>query len=131
MLPFHMMWIVWRTRNKVIFEDERRNVYSIVCQIITAVQHLSILPVKRKKSVRILGKPPQMIYPCGFIDGASNCTVVGAGFCIYINDYHHMEFSLGVGHGTNTKAKLLSLWAILLTSHMMGIPLPRYMVILL
>ena len=36
-----------------------------------------------------------------------------------------MEFLLGVGHGTNTKAELLSLWAILLTSHMMGIPLTQ------
>ena len=34
-----------------------------------------------------------------------------------------MEFSLGVGQGTNTKAELLSLWALLLTSQMMGIPL--------
>ena len=29
----------------------------------------------------------------------------------------------GVGQGTNTKAELLSLWALLLTSQMMGIPL--------
>ena len=38
---------------------------------------------------------------------------------------HHLEFMLGVGHGTNTKAELLSLWAVLLTSHMMGIPLSQ------
>ena len=31
----------------------------------------------------------------------------------------------GVGHGTNTKAELLSLWAILLISHMMGIPMTQ------
>ena len=36
-----------------------------------------------------------------------------------------MEFKLGVGNGTNTKAELLSLWAILHTSHMMGIPLTQ------
>ena len=34
-----------------------------------------------------------------------------------------MEFSLGVGYGTNTKAELLSLWALLFSSHMMGTPL--------
>ena len=89
------------------------------------MQPLTILPVKRIKSARNLGQPPPMNYPCGFIDGASNCRVAGVGFCIYINDGHHMEFSLGVGHGTNTKAELLSLWAILLTSHMMGIPITQ------
>ena len=36
-----------------------------------------------------------------------------------------MEFSLGVGYGTNTKAELLTLWALLLTSHMMGIPMTQ------
>ena len=66
-----------------------------------------------------------MIYPCGFIDGASSCKTVGAGFCIHINDCHHLEFMLGLGYGTNTKAELLSLWAILRTSHMMGIPLTQ------
>ena len=45
----------------------------------------------------------------------------GAGYCIFINASHHLEFSLGVGHGTNTKAELLSLWALLLSSQMMGI----------
>ena len=77
---------------------------------------------KKKKSDRILGKSPPMIFPCGYIDGASNCKAAGAGFFIFLNDCHHLEFMLGVGHGTNTKAELLSLWAILYTSQMMGIP---------
>ena len=64
-----------------------------------------------------------MIYPCGFMDGASKCMTAGAGFCIFINETHRLEFSLGVGHGTNTKAELLSLSALLLSSQMMGIPL--------
>ena len=66
---------------------------------------------------------PVLFYPCGFMDGASKCMTAGAGFCIYLNETHRLEFSLGVGHGTNTKAELLSLWALLLTSQMMGIPL--------
>lgn len=61
-----------------------------------------------------------MYYPCGFMDGASKCTRAGAGYCIFINETHRLEFSLGVGHGTNTKAELLSLWALLLSSQMMG-----------
>ena len=51
--------------------------------------------------------------------------IAGAGIVIYISDSHFLEFSLGVGHGTNTKAELLSLWALLHLSHMMGIPLAQ------
>ena len=49
--------------------------------------------------------------------------IAGVGYCIFLNDSHYLEFSLGVGYGTNTKAELLSLWVLLLSSHMMGIPL--------
>ena len=124
-LPFYMMWTLWKVRNKMIFEDEKRNIFSIVYQVISAVQHLSTLPVKKKKSGRVLGNSPPLIFPCGFIDGASKCMDAGAGFCIYISKYHHLEFMMGVGQGTNTKAELLSLWAILLISQMMGIPLSQ------
>ena len=64
-----------------------------------------------------------MIYPYGFMDGASSCMIAGVGYCIFLNESHHLEFSLGVGYGTNTKAELLNLWALLLSSQMMGIPL--------
>ena len=66
-----------------------------------------------------------MSFPCGFFDGACNNRIAGAGLCIYLNDSHYLELSLGVGHGTNTKAELLSLWALLHLSHMMGIPLAQ------
>ena len=109
----------------IIFEEKRRSIYSIICLIISAVQPLNIMPARRIKHIRKVGQPPPLIYPCGFIDGASKCQLAGVGYCIYINDGHHMEFSLGVGQGTNTKAELLSLWAILFTSHMMGIPMTQ------
>ena len=64
-----------------------------------------------------------MIYPCGFMDAASSSMIAGVGYYIFLNESHYLEFSLGVGYGTNTKAELLNLWALLLTSQMMGIPL--------
>ena len=64
-----------------------------------------------------------MVFPCGYMDGASRCMIAGVGFCIFLNETHYLEFLLGVEHGTNTKAELLSLWALLLTYQMMGIPL--------
>ena len=47
----------------------------------------------------------------------------GAGLCIFLNSTHFLEFTVGVGYGTNTKEELLSLWALLQISHMMRIPL--------
>ena len=118
-----MMWIIWKVRNLDIFEGKRRNIFSIVQQIITTVQALHSWTVTEKIRSRKLGKPPCNVYPCSFIDGASNCMIAGVGYCIFLNDSHYMEFSLGVGYGTNTKAELLNLWALLLSSQMMGIPL--------
>ena len=66
-----------------------------------------------------------MIYPCGFFDGASTSSAAGIGYCLHINENHRLEFALGVGHGSNTKAELLGLWAVLHTSQIMGIPLAR------
>ena len=81
--------------------------------------------VSKKGHSRHIGSPLVKFFPCGFIDGASNNRIVGAGICIFLNDSHFLEFSLGVGYGTNTKAELLSLWALLHISHMMGIPLAQ------
>lgn len=47
------------------------------------------------------------------------------GYCIFLNENHRLEFALGVGQGSNSKAELLGLWAVLHSSQMMGIPLAR------
>ena len=57
-----------------------------------------------------------MIYPCGFFDGASTTNAAGVGYSLYLNESHSFEFVLGVGNGTNTKAELLGIWALLLSS---------------
>ena len=64
-----------------------------------------------------------MYFPCGFFDGASANKTTGVDYSLYLNESHHFEFALGVGYGSNIKAELLSLWALLLSSQMMGIPL--------
>ena len=52
-----------------------------------------------------------MIFPCGFFDGASTSSVAGIGYSLFFNENHHLDFALGVGYGSNTKAELLGLWA--------------------
>ena len=64
-----------------------------------------------------------MTFPCGHFDGASTTSAVGIGFSLFLNENHHLDFVLGVRNGSNTKAELLGLWALLHSSQMMGIPL--------
>ena len=77
-IPFHMLWIIWKARNRAIFEGKKRNVHSIVQQISYHVQTYSSLPDKVKK-LRKIGDPPCMYFPCVFFDGASVNKSAGVG----------------------------------------------------
>ena len=55
--------------------------------------------------------------------GASANHVGGVGYYLHLNESHSFKFALGLGNSTNTKAELVGLWALMLTSQMMGIPL--------
>ena len=78
---------------------------------------------RKLKISRQTGTRPRMIFPCGFFYGASTSSAVGIGYSLFFNENHHLDFALGVGYGSNTKAELLGLWDLLLSSQMMGIPL--------
>ena len=69
-----------------------------------------------------MGHGPKLVYPCGFFDGASTKNIGGIGFCLYLNESHSFDFAMGARLCTNTKAELVGLWALLLTTQMMGIP---------
>ena len=58
-----------------------------------------------------------------FFDGSFVKKTVGVGYNIHLNETHHLEFELGVGYGSNTKAEKMGLWALLLSSQKMGLPL--------
>ena len=95
-------------------------------QILYAAQLSLSRPVlmsRKSKSDRQIGTKPSMIFPCGFFDGASSSSAAGIGYCLYLNENHRLDFALGVGHGSNTKAELLGLWAFLHSSQMMGLTL--------
>ena len=42
---------------------------------------------------------------------------------LHLSDSHFLGFSLGVGKSTNTRVELLALWALLVVSKILGIPL--------
>ena len=125
-LPHHTIWALWKARNRALFDGQKPTVSGIFYQIINSAYLLLSRPPSSKqtgKKERRIGHTPNMVYPCGFFDGASTSSAAGIGFCLYLNNHHHLDCALGVGHGTNTKAELLGLWALLFTSQMMGVPL--------
>ena len=56
-----------------------------------------------------------------FFDGATSGSIGGAGFFFLLGDTHTLSFYMGCGISTNTRAKLLVLWALLATANLMGI----------
>ena len=120
-LPFLAMWVVWKARNSSIFEGKIITVTSIIHHITYFSQLYCPSVIKVKKS-RSMGQGPVLKYPYGFFDGASAKNVGGVGFCIILSKTHSFEFALGAGNGTNAKAELIGLWALLHIAQMMGIP---------
>ena len=78
---------------------------------------------KQKHKIRIIGPSPQISYPCGYFNGVVADDFGGAGFVLHLSDSHFLVFSLGCGKSTNTRAKILALWALLVVSKLLGIPL--------
>ena len=93
--------------------------------LITQIDNLMFLyPVPQKKhKIRNIGPSPMMKYPCGFFDGAAARNIGGAGFVIHLNADYCINFSLGCGSCSNTRAELLALWAILRARELMGLPM--------
>ena len=60
--------------------------------------------------------------PMVFFYGASTNNSGGVGFCLFLNESHSYEFSMGVCTCTNTNAELLALWALLHVAQLMWIP---------
>ena len=96
------------------------SVHSLIQQVIHFSQ-LYCPSIEKRKKPKILGPSPTLVYPYGFFDGAlANCG--GTGYILHLNETHSFEFAVGIGQCTNTKAELVGLWALLLSTHMMGIP---------
>ena len=51
--------------------------------------------------------------PWAFFDGASQNSTCGGGACLYLNQSHYFQISLGMGTGTNNYANLMTLKLLL------------------
>ena len=96
-----------------------------VLSTIHQISNLSQLhrpPSKKTNKLRVLGSGPSLVFPYGYLDGASTKNIGGFGICILLNESHSFEFALGAETCANTKAELIGLWALLHIAQLMGIP---------
>ena len=93
----------------------------MIQQIVYYSQMYQPFGIKVKKP-RAVGSGPVLVFPFGFFDGAAANNIGGVGFCLYLNESHSFEFSMGEGTCTNNKAELIVLWALMHITQMMGIP---------
>ena len=84
---------------------------------------MNLFPVPAKKEkIKILGVGPDMVFPYGFFDGSAIDSQGGAGVNIAISSTLSLSFKLGCGPSTNTRAKLLAFWTLLLVAQKLGLP---------
>ena len=84
---------------------------------------MNLFPVPTKKEkIRAIGVGPDLVFPCGFFDGATAASLGGASVSIVISSSHTLIFMLGCGPSTNTRAELLAFWTLLLVAQKMGLP---------
>jgi len=55
-------------------------------------------------------------------NGAATSCVGGSGFTLHINQSHHSQAKLGLGHNTNMRAEILALWSLMYFVVVLGLP---------
>jgi len=93
-------------------------------QLKKSLQIFRLQVFQKKGKVRQVSTPILFKnYTAGFFDGASQVQgeKCGAGGVILLSKSYNSQWKINVGKGTNTKGKLVGLWALLYLSRYMGI----------
>jgi ribonuclease HI len=113
-LPSIVVYFIWWVRNMFIFQNKSipaEVVVELICQMMIFYKKE---PDKRKRHNPIM---PDLIgdTPWGFFDGASqgNPSVCGVDAVLFINANHHFEMHFSPGRGSNMKAELSAIWALI------------------
>jgi len=114
--PALVSWTIWRVRNNIIFYSHRPSVGTIIYWISRLCGYYPALETKIKKYVLTHNIPVSTILNIGTFDGAAQGGFCGGGGTLTFSDSKSYHFKVGLGEGTNTKAELLSLWALLWTA---------------
>ena len=111
-LPFFFIWNLLKTLNFSIFEDKKPDLNRLGHIIMHQVNAYQVSH-SIKSRIRNIGSDLVLTYPTWFFDGATANQTGGAGIFLLISQTHYFYIILGCGKSTNTRAKLLSLWALL------------------
>jgi ribonuclease HI len=113
LLPIHLCWQVWKTRNAAIFNEKIPSIHTVTTILLTEA-NLSGNNLKAKPSLR-QSFPIPIDRAVAWFDGASQQrgTLCGAGGKIILNHHTCIRWTLNGGQGTNAKAELLGAWASL------------------
>ena len=76
-------------------------------------------PAKKEK-IRAIGVGPDLVFPCGFFDGAAVASLGGSSVSIVISSSHTLISMLGCGPSTNIRAELLAFSTLLLVSPLLA-----------
>jgi hypothetical protein len=112
-LPSLISWHVCLERNKVLFENGRPSIHSVICKTLGGISRpkdIQKQPVTRSTYTMI-----QDDFTTGWFDGATQSSnqLSGAGGVHRINDHTDYKWTFNCGPSTNTRAELLGVWELL------------------
>jgi ribonuclease HI len=112
MLPLHICWHIWLTRNAALFNDKKPSIPHVSYLILTEANKIT-KPHFKPAERRTLHIP--LDRAVAWFDGASQHggATCGAGGRIVLNSHSSILWTLNCNQGSNTKAELLGAWTSL------------------
>jgi ribonuclease HI len=112
-LSAFICWYIWLERNYAIFEDGNPSLQKVVYKTLSVVGDYKIqLKAFAPRKILCLSAGGGTV---GWFDGAAQQSGQnsGAGGVIRVNDHQSYKWFFNCGPGTNTRAELLGVWALL------------------
>jgi len=112
-IPKLLFWSVWKLRNKLLFQDGKEDIKSMLEKIISL--HNSIptkLTIHKNKNSKNQRRV-QFSFPRAFLDGVAQHGRCACGILISINEDQHFSIYWNGGKGTNNKAEAMALAGLL------------------
>jgi len=116
MLPLHICWQVWLSRNASIFTDKTPSSQHITSLILAEINFsartIQVKPVRQPRCI-------PLDRAVAWFDGASQQRgeLCGAGRKVILNAHSSISWMINCRPGSNTKAELIGAWTSLILAH--------------